>query len=311
MPRDSVDTLIEDLFGHKSNKAPEKPPEAPKTPPKARTTAPSADTPEDQERAARVVHAAAVAHTGKLRPVESWRSMAAEALGIKRLVQARWEGVLAKGVEIGLFTIDETSHKYPVLVPVLESGSTPGVPIQADEAEVEEFEAEDPSPEQAPRERNTPPPKAELPPNWNPPSIMDCGHMTWWQVKSTDAEGNVVLTCDGCAKRVQPYWSHLKGVHRRPLPPMVRRTAEKVRMGGFPGYCCDDEGYYIGGDGNNCQEMHPKDPAQWCKYHRDEYEDRIATRQGRKKKEPEPDDESYSSISTPRLSMRGPPITRS
>lgn len=87
--------------------------------------------------------------------------------------------------------------------------------------------------------------------------ILDCGHMDW----AGDA-ANEVARSEGrcCANHRHPiFWSHLRGEYVRPLPQHHRRTLEKERGPGFPGHCCDDDGFYIGGVANDCRYYSPDD----------------------------------------------------
>jgi hypothetical protein len=84
---------------------------------------------------------------------------------------------------------------------------------------------------------------------------LDCGHMDWHR-----AERNEQARAEGlcCANQNLPIsWPHLKGAYARPLPKSQHRTAEKDHGFGFPGYCCDAEGWYIGGIGNDCRFYSP------------------------------------------------------
>ena len=87
--------------------------------------------------------------------------------------------------------------------------------------------------------------------------ILDCGHIDW----SGDAANATARESGHCCAnhRHQVFWSQLKGAYVRPLPSHYRRTIEKERGPGFPGYCCDDEGFYIGGVANDCRHYGPDD----------------------------------------------------
>jgi len=260
MPKGDVDRLFEDMFGFKDPASPPPPPSPapPETPAVTPKKAPSAPVtkPEDLARAAQAVRDAVKAHTGRRPSVEGWRPVAAEALGMKRLVQVRWDAVLAKGTEMGLFCVDSESLSYPV-IEVLEPKPEP-VPVPDEEPEVPK-----------PQSRETPPTEADpeeeyIPPTVsNPPFYRDCGHMSWWSEK--DAEGKE--HCTGCKKKMPVSWQDLKGEFVRPLPVAIRRSIEREGLPGFPGYCCDDEGFYIGGFTNNCTWKNP-DKTKWCSYHR-------------------------------------------
>ena len=65
--------------------------------------------------AAKAVREAVAAKTGR-RPVDSWKPVAARALGISRLFAKRWQAVLDAGVAAGLFAIDSDSLSFPILV---------------------------------------------------------------------------------------------------------------------------------------------------------------------------------------------------
>lgn len=87
--------------------------------------------------------------------------------------------------------------------------------------------------------------------------ILDCGHIDW----SGDAANATARESGHCCAnhRHQIFWSHLRGEYVRPLPQHHRRTFEKERGPGFPGYCCDDDGFYIGGAANDCRYYSPDD----------------------------------------------------
>ena len=252
MPKKSdVDRMFEDMFGfNKGTPEPASPEPAPKKAPAAPVT-----KPEDLVRAAQAVRDAVKAHTGRRPSVEGWRPVAAEALGMKRLVQVRWDAVLAWGTEAGLFRVDSESLSYPV-IEVLEP--EPDVPAPLEDEEVEEVAEEEPKSKAPPEIVPSTPPE-----NWNPPHYQDCGHMSWWSEK--DAEG--VEYCTGCKKKMPVSWQDLKGAFVRPLPVSIRRSIEREGQQGFPGYCCNDEGFYIGGFVNDCRWKNP-DKTTWCPYHR-------------------------------------------
>ena len=114
-----------------------------------------------------------------------------------------------------------------------------------------------------------------------PPAVvryLDCGHMDWHRTEKNEqarAEGRC------CANQGQPIsWSHLKGVYARPIPKSQRRTAEKDHGFGFPGYCCDVDGWYIGGIGNDCRFYSPDERR--CSMHT------VVPRQKVGEKAPEP-----------------------
>jgi hypothetical protein len=122
-----------------------------------------------------------------------------------------------------------------------------------------------PKPPKPPTRVEPAPPVQELPAAVEPPApraeptavvrYLDCGHMNWYKDEKNEqarAEGRC------CANQGQPLsWTHLKGAYARPLPKSQRRTAEKDHGFGFPGYCCDADGWYIGGIGNDCRFYSP------------------------------------------------------
>lgn len=59
--------------------------------------------------------------------------------------------------------------------------------------------------------------------------------------------------CAGGKRRHEVAWGALEGEHVRPIPTKMRRSPERERSGGFPGYCTDEGGYYVGGIGNDCR----------------------------------------------------------
>lgn len=257
MPKDDVDKLFEDLFGYNTDKEPD---EAPQVPAPKATPTKDSDSPEALAKAAQAVHDAIEAHTGRRRPVDAWKPVAGEALGVSRLYQKRWDAVLAKGEEMGILAVDKDSLSFPILVATTPPSPEPE-PVMPVVSEPEEY---------VERERPTIPDQKVLPENWNPPYHQDCGHLSYYRRKRKDEEGNETeeTYCEACEKKYTPSWQHLKGEFLRPLPEKMRRTDEKVRMGGFPGYCCNDEGFYIGGVTNNCRYENPKDKSKWCPFHR-------------------------------------------
>lgn len=200
--------------------------------------------------AARAVAEAVRADTGRKKKVDTWKKVAGDVLGLKRMHPKRWQAVLDHGLREDLFEIDE-SGKYPVLV---------ALDPQVEEEPVEEEPAPDPEPEPEPEEEvpYTPPE------NWRPPPLLDCGHMNFVsdeKIAAAQAEGHC------CASPKSPvHWQALKGKYRRPLPERVRCTKEKSAGPGFPGYCCDDEGYYQGGLANCHLYDNPKGtPCEGCR----------------------------------------------
>jgi len=101
-----------------------------------------------------------------------------------------------------------------------------------------------------------------VPENWVAPEFRDCGHFDFWEKK--DEKGQPF--CHACKERHPVAWSAVKGEFIRPMPKSSRRSLERSTSGGYAGYCADAEGYYIGGQFNDCRRDLPKE--QWCSYHR-------------------------------------------
>ena len=96
---------------------------------------------------------------------------------------------------------------------------------------------------------------------------LECGHTDWHPPTKNATAREAGFCCEEGRRKVPPSWRDLRGVFIRPLPVHVRRTHEKERMKGSPGYCCDDAGYYIGGIGNDCNHYRPEGTRP-CKAHR-------------------------------------------
>jgi len=86
-----------------------------------------------------------------------------------------------------------------------------------------------------------------------------------WNLPEANAAARERGAC--CANpKGQVFWEFLRGEYIRPIPVEKRRAPGKGANGGFPGYCTDDEGYYIGGIGNNCHHYGVDDRR--CVVHR-------------------------------------------
>lgn len=202
--------------------------------------APEVATPLD---AARAVRAAVLAHKGKRKSVDAWRGVAAEAMGLKRLVQARWEGVLAEGVANGLFRIDEDTLSYPHIIPT----DTPEPDATDDEIEVEV---------RTPLPTRPPAVITQLPESFNPPRNLPCGHMDL--ARKTPADHEASQAEGFCCwygqhrKSFKRHWFAMKEPYlsKFTVPQGQRRDWNKS---GFSGYCTDKDGRYIGGAFNDCR----------------------------------------------------------
>jgi hypothetical protein len=125
-----------------------------------------------------------------------------------------------------------------------------------------------------------PPPDQPKNPMWH----LDCGHWCYQHVPieyppdiphknrgpgSKSVKVDSVEDCPGCKTGAMwdPHAQTEKYRRLKPIPVHLRRTTEKEHQMGWPGYCCDDEGYYIGGIGNDCR--HAQGPAgPRCPVHR-------------------------------------------
>ncbi len=99
--------------------------------------------------------------------------------------------------------------------------------------------------------------------------VLDCGHTNWYTTTENEAAREAGHCCRGGQQKVVPCWRSLRGKYVRPIPLSARRTREKERAGGFPGLCCDDAGFYIGGVGNDCLRWRPEGTSP-CQAHRPE-----------------------------------------
>jgi len=83
--------------------------------------------------------------------------------------------------------------------------------------------------------------------------LLDCGHTDWYGDTQNQAALADGFCCEGGRKKMVVSWRDLRGQYVRPVPAHARRTMEKERGSGYPGLCCDHEGYYIGGTANDCR----------------------------------------------------------
>lgn len=103
------------------------------------------------------------------------------------------------------------------------------------------------------------------------PYTLDCGHMNFFPNDAHVEAQRAGFCCDGGRRKRLIHWQMLRGPYLRPLPVSARRTRDKTEdrstNRGFPGYCCDDQGWYIGGLANDCRHFRP-DGAPLCTAHR-------------------------------------------
>jgi hypothetical protein len=244
--KDDIDRMFEEMFGYGGAEAdtPTPPQERKKRP---RTPKVPDPTPEAVERAARAVRDAVRADK-RHRPIKVWRSVVKDALGVKRLKVEWWDAVIAKGVELRLFRVDEETLSYPQIIVF-----------------------DDPEPEVEPEPKTpepwTPPP---MPPRKPPEERryayhLACGHRSNWLRKRKGEDGAEEIYCQACELRTPPdhvWMSVNRGV---PIPPRRRRSEQYPQ-----GHCCDADGQYIGGLEGDCRYGHLKDPNKpVCDYHAD------------------------------------------
>lgn len=218
--------------------------------------------------AAKALRDAVVAKKGRRPTVETWRPVAGQALGLKRLFQAKWQAVLDAGVEAGLFFIDNDSYSYPTL-------GIPEVPEVPEVLEPVVTVAEAPKRKVAKPEEDAP--AFELPKDWVGPVTLKCGHQNWPSNGLTPDDPKQVAARERgfcCARLAEATDRHqrlnpgtkaqsfvsinwqVRGLHE-PVPMSKRRSVEKDSGPGWPGLCCDPKtGLYIGGLGNNCRHYH-------------------------------------------------------
>lgn len=102
---------------------------------------------------------------------------------------------------------------------------------------------------------------------------LDCGHTNWHTEAVQETARSEGFCCEGGRTNQVVEWDRLRGKYVRPLPVALRMTWERAhdssKWRGFPGYCCNDEGYYIGGIANDCRYYRPKGESV-CPAHRPE-----------------------------------------
>ena len=116
---------------------------------------------------------------------------------------------------------------------------------------------EPPKPESPPEPEPKPPPTV-----LRPPSYFDCGHMNWGTDEAQAAAREEGFCCAGGQKKRPTNHQVTKGTYRKPVPKKQRKSIATISSGGFPGLCCDAEGFYIGGISNDCRRM-----GALCTYH--------------------------------------------
>lgn len=231
-----------------------------------------ADSGNPFKQAALAVQEALRDNTGRRKNLNHWRGVAREALGKQRMSTKQWEKVLRAGYDAGLFTLDEKTLSFPILVLSEPSEPEPQVEVTPSPPLVEEILEEEEEPKGP----------------FDPPVHLDCGHWNKQVIPKTPEEctpeekarlhdERVVKPyktvkvehpddCIHCrlGKRVDHQFQ--KGKYRTPVPESQRRSQEREDKEGWPGLCTDPAtGFYIGGLGNDCRRYH--DGPERCVVH--------------------------------------------
>lgn len=98
------------------------------------------------------------------------------------------------------------------------------------------------------------------------PAMLDCGHSDWFGLARNEAARAEGFCCQGGKEKIVPNMRDMTGIYAKPLPINARRSRDSEKSG-FPGYCCDDKGFYIGGATNDCRRHRPEGTKP-CKAHR-------------------------------------------
>ena len=188
-----------------------------------------------------------------------------------------------------LFGIEDTPKEAPV--PKRPQGA--GRRSSKAPAPIAEPVVPAPAAEPVPRTPAIKPPTANPPPEPMYGIIRDCGHLSWGSDAQYEAARAAGHCCEGKGRPI--CWDMLRGEYVRPLPVSVRRAPNKEGGFAFPGYCCDEEGYYIGGLSNNCRFDSPDDR-------------RCASHQKKKKQEELPIPTPVIEESNDELELEPPPV---
>ena len=121
----------------------------------------------------------------------------------------------------------------------------------------------DKAPKKAKARRKVPVKKAktqELPKDFSGPTMLDCGHWSFWKEKDG---------CEACKNKSPGNVRFLSEKHGIPVPERHWRTQEREDLGyGYPGLCCDEDGQYIGGIGNDCRFGQKSNSGKRCIVHK-------------------------------------------
>lgn len=233
------------------------------------------------QHAARQVNEALHAWEGRRLSLDRWRKTVGEALGLGRVADDRFYAVLAAGAELKLFSVDNGSGSYPFLVPMSKTawpkvgaregvvdlrqgrpqpaGAMEPVPPSEDTAEAED-EPERPAPTPTEGPVDAPPPY-DGEPLVNPPTFRACGHLDFWGEALHAVAVEEGLCCEGARHKMQIHYDQRRGDYASIVVPTSARR-HKLRTDGG-GYCCDDQGLYIGGVFNDCRRGRKR-----CAFHR-------------------------------------------
>lgn len=265
---------ILEMFGIDGPKGKSKAVETPEKDPK-----PAEQAGGSVDDAARALAAALDTDTGRRKSLSHWKKVVAQALGISRLYQKRYDAVLERGEALKLFRVDRDTGSYAFLVR-LEPEPEPEPEEEDGETRVLYRSTDDLKPE---------PPRPAMPKDppadWDPPSFLDCGHWTHQKMLKTEDECTEAERkrlddrmgvrpyktvrvhdpedCHYCkAGKAPDSYQHQKGQYKQPVPERMRRTAEREAGMGWPGLCCDEDGFYVGGPFNSCRAE-----GTLCTYH--------------------------------------------
>lgn len=179
-----------------------------------------------------------------------------DILKLGALHTKRRDALLGLGVKAGRFIVEWPKISLPP-EPIMEISSEIEQDLPKDEFE--------PDLEEVPLKVKHVVKSTWTPPEgWTGPKILDCGHSAmWWSPVMTaiiNEKGKrseiptEELACQMCLRKYPANPSDRRGEYaNQPIPINFRSTAKSLSEHGWSGYCCDEDGIYIGGRGNNCQ----------------------------------------------------------
>jgi len=92
------------------------------------------------------------------------------------------------------------------------------------------------------------------------PAMLRCGHLSFHDAEAHVSAKDAGHCCAGGQLKAPTHW----GDTEQTLPAQTQRTHLK-NNGQWGGYCCDKDGNYIGGIGNDCRFYSPD--ARRCVAH--------------------------------------------